>query len=65
MVHLGDTRQSVIIRGEDRNNPVLLLVHGGPGSAETPKKLGYPSISSLEDTTIRLLPLWLKNFFTQ
>lgn len=36
MVPLGNTKQSVIIRGEDRNNPVLLLVHGGPGSAETP-----------------------------
>ncbi len=34
MVPLGDTRQSVIIRGEDRRNPVLLLVHGG--AAETP-----------------------------
>lgn len=36
MVPLGNTRQSVIIRGEDKKNPVLLLVHGGPGSAETP-----------------------------
>jgi Predicted hydrolases or acyltransferases (alpha/beta hydrolase superfamily) len=36
MVPLGNTKQSVIIRGEDRRNPVLLLVHGGPGSAETP-----------------------------
>ncbi len=36
MVPLGDSKQSVIIRGEDRNNPVLLLVHGGPGSAATP-----------------------------
>jgi len=36
MVTLGNTKQSVIIRGEDRSNPVLLLVHGGPGSAETP-----------------------------
>lgn len=36
MVSLSGTKQSVIIRGEDRNNPILLLVHGGPGSAETP-----------------------------
>lgn len=36
MLPLGGTKQSVIIRGENRNAPVLLLVHGGPGSAETP-----------------------------
>lgn len=35
MVPLGNTKQSVIIRGEDLSNPVLLLIHGGPGSAET------------------------------
>lgn len=34
MVPLGNTKQSVIIRGEDRRHPVLLLVHGG--AAETP-----------------------------
>jgi hypothetical protein len=34
MVPLGSTKQSVIIRGEDRRHPVLLLVHGG--AAETP-----------------------------
>jgi len=28
--------QSVIIRGRDRNNPILIWVHGGPGSSETP-----------------------------
>jgi proline iminopeptidase len=36
MVPIGITKQSIIIRGEDCKNPVLLLVHGGPGSAETP-----------------------------
>jgi pimeloyl-ACP methyl ester carboxylesterase len=35
MVVIGNTKQSVIIRGENRNNPVLLLIHGGPGSSET------------------------------
>jgi len=32
-VQLGGIEQFVTIRGEDRNNPVLLHVHGGPGVA--------------------------------
>ena len=28
--------ESVIIRGRDRSNPVLIWLHGGPGSSETP-----------------------------
>lgn len=32
-VRIGGIDQWVSIRGEDRNNPVLLLVHGGPGSS--------------------------------
>ena len=32
-VTLGGIQQWISIRGEDRNNPVILLVHGGPGDA--------------------------------
>src|SRR5580704_13617058 len=35
-VHLGDIDQWVTIRGEDRQNPVLLFVHGGPGDVTNP-----------------------------
>jgi len=35
-LNIGALDQWVQIRGEDRNNPVLLFVHGGPGSSETP-----------------------------
>lgn len=33
---LGGTRQVVNIRGVDKANPVLLYIHGGPGSVEMP-----------------------------
>lgn len=35
-VRIGGIDQWVEIRGEDRNNPVILFMHGGPGSSETP-----------------------------
>jgi pimeloyl-ACP methyl ester carboxylesterase len=33
---VGGIEQWVTIRGEDRRNPVLLLVHGGPGDVQSP-----------------------------
>lgn len=36
VLDIGGTRQVVNIRGADRANPVLLYVHGGPGSVEMP-----------------------------
>ena len=33
---INGVEQSVIIRGRNRDNPILLFVHGGPGSSETP-----------------------------
>lgn len=36
-VPLGGIDQSISIRGDDRANPVLLVVHGGPGEAQWPQ----------------------------
>lgn len=32
---LGGTPEAVLVRGLDRSNPVLVLLHGGPGTSET------------------------------
>ncbi|WP_338466243.1 alpha/beta fold hydrolase [Novosphingobium sp. ZN18A2] len=36
VVVLGGSRQVINIRGENRDNPILLYIHGGPGSVEMP-----------------------------
>jgi pimeloyl-ACP methyl ester carboxylesterase len=33
-VHINGVRQGMVVRGVDRANPVLLVVHGGPGMPE-------------------------------
>lgn len=48
-VGIGGIEQWITIRGEDRNNPVLLVLHGGPGDATNP--WGYAGFRS-----------WLKVF---
>jgi proline iminopeptidase len=36
ILNLGGARQVVNIRGADRANPILIYIHGGPGSVEMP-----------------------------
>ena len=40
-VHIGGIDQWISIKGEDRDNPVLLVVHGGPGEAQWPASDKY------------------------
>lgn len=40
-VTIGGIEQWISIKGEDRDNPVLLVVHGGPGEAQWPEADKY------------------------
>jgi proline iminopeptidase len=35
-IPIGGTRQWISVRGRDRQNPILLMIHGGPASPEMP-----------------------------
>src|SRR6266446_601320 len=35
-INIGGIEQWVSVRGDDRRNPVLLLLHGGPGDVQSP-----------------------------
>ena len=46
-VEIGGLKQWISVRGRDRRNPMLLFIHGGPGTTEMPVSWFYQS--PLED----------------
>jgi proline iminopeptidase len=42
-VPIGGTRQWISVRGKDRHNPILLMIHGGPASPELPTSWWFQS----------------------
>jgi Predicted hydrolases or acyltransferases (alpha/beta hydrolase superfamily) len=47
-IEIGGIRQGFFIRSENPENPVLLFLHGGPGSPELPYSVAYESPERLE-----------------
>ncbi|MHC0037992.1 alpha/beta fold hydrolase [Pseudoneobacillus sp. C159] len=43
-IEVNGTKLEVMIRGADRNNPIILFVHGGPGCSEIPYVRKYQDI---------------------
>lgn len=40
-VEINGTNHEIMIRGANKNNPIVIVVHGGPGSPETPYAAKY------------------------
>ena len=42
IVNIGGVEQYLLIRGNNRNNPIVLFLHGGPGTPLSPIKTVFP-----------------------
>ncbi len=42
-IAVGGVKQWITVRGRDRNNPILLFIHGGPGAPEMPTSWTFQS----------------------
>lgn len=40
-IPVGGTKQWISVRGRNRNNPILLMIHGGPASPELPSSWAF------------------------
>lgn len=51
-VEINGSKQELMIRGNDKNNPVILFVHGGPGAPEIPYAAAYQDLLETRFTVV-------------
>lgn len=51
-VEINGTDHEIMIRGADKNNPIVIVVHGGPGSPETPYAVKYQNLLESNFTVV-------------
>ncbi len=51
-VMINGTKHGIMIRGNDKNNPVIIFVHGGPGTTEIPYVRKYQDLLEQNFTVV-------------
>lgn len=51
-VEINGSSHEIMIRGHDKNNPVIIFVHGGPGSSEIPYAKKYQDLLEKNFTVV-------------
>ncbi|WP_445683486.1 alpha/beta fold hydrolase [Sporosarcina sp. FSL W7-1283] len=51
-VEINGVEHEIMIRGANKDNPVMILVHGGPGSPETPYAVQYEDLLETNFTVV-------------
>ncbi len=51
-VKINGTKQQIMIRGRDQNNPVIIYVHGGPGCSEIPYAAKFQDLLEKDFTVV-------------
>ena len=51
-VEINGSGHEIMIRGKDKNNPVIIFVHGGPGSSEIPYAQKYQDLLEEKFTVV-------------
>ncbi|MBE7095350.1 MULTISPECIES: alpha/beta hydrolase [Bacillus cereus group] len=51
-VEINGSGHEIMIRGKDRNNPVIIFVHGGPGTSEIPYAQKYQNLLEEKFTVV-------------